>query len=120
MQIQSKCTLVLSFYLRLTRGFLVKTRSEALSRVSRSYKSCFSPYKFCYFLFFHASISFFLSKIFIFSLRLLIINNNLQNSCIHVITISSFTPENLRLQQRFTGMSYKTCPFSSGGSLGFA
>ena len=72
MQIQSKYNTRVKLLLPVDRGFLVKTRSEAQSTVSRPYESRFSPYKFSIFLVFQASISFFWSKIFVFSLSLVI------------------------------------------------
>ena len=52
MQIQSKYNTGVKLLLPVDRGFLVKTRSEAQSRVSRPYESRFSPYKFLFFLVF--------------------------------------------------------------------
>ena len=60
MQIQSKYNTRVKLLLPVDRGFLVKTRSEAHSIISRPYESRFSPYKFLFFL------GFFWSKIFVF------------------------------------------------------
>ena len=66
MQIQSKYNTCVKFLLAVGRGFLVKTRSEAQSRVSRPYKSRFSPYKFSFFLVFSCFNFVFLVKNFRF------------------------------------------------------
>ena len=73
MQIQSKYNTPVKLLLPVDRGFLVKTWSEAQSRVSRPYKSRFSPYKFLFFLVFSYFNFLFLVKIFVFSLSLFIV-----------------------------------------------
>ena len=66
MQIQSKYNTRVKLLLPVDRGFLVKTRSEAQSRVSRPYESRFSPYKFSFFLIFSSFNFVFLVKNFRF------------------------------------------------------
>ena len=56
----------MTLLLPVDRGFLVKTRSEAQSRVSRPYESRFSPYKFSFFLVFSCFNFVFLVKNFRF------------------------------------------------------
>ena len=46
MQIQSKYNTRVKLLLPVDRGILVKTRSEAQSRVSRPYESRFSPWAY--------------------------------------------------------------------------
>ena len=97
-QIQSKYNTRVKLLLLVDRGFLVKTRSEAQSTVSRPYESRFSPYKFSFFLVFSSFNFVFLVKKFRFFSNLSYVTllagcTTNPNSIIHHQTSQKLSPK---------------------------